>query len=132
MQNTPSIQDSRLTFFDSYPAGNMIISTYAYFAPLMKTGHVLVEVTKDTQDGKLIDKKTFEFKSHGDYPILNGSNESYRKASDKAHKWAREEANLWRNKKHYDSLTLEEIEEYRKKDFVFWDDENIRKRNSFS
>ena len=112
----------------SMPAGNMVVTTYNYWAPRGKKGYVVVEITKDIQYGKLVDYKKFPFKSDGDFAGANGSNSSYRKASKEAHKYSREENNLWSNMKAYDELSDEDREGLRAKGDMFWDDKNIRTR----
>ena len=112
----------------SVPAGDMVITTYNYWAPYGKQGYVVVEITKELQNGKLVDWKKFTFKSQGDNAFNNGSNSAYRKASKLAHEYSRGEGNLWRNMKDYDNLSDKEKDEIRATGNMFWDDDNIRTR----
>jgi hypothetical protein len=115
-----------LGFCSSFPAGNMVISTYFQFAPFNAIGHVFVEVTKSTQDGEVVDRMDFPFLSDGDQGFLNGSNPAFTNARDEAYQFSKTERNLWRNVAEYNNLSVTEIEHLRNIGDVFWDDEHIR------
>lgn len=114
-------------FSSSIPAGKMVISTSNFFPKYNKLGYIIIRIYKDNEYGKIIDSKKFEFKSQGEYPSLNGSNESFNNARDSANIWYREQSNLWYNKSKYDELSIEDIELLREVGNTFWDDEHITK-----
>jgi len=111
----------------SMPAGNMVVTTYVYWAPRGKKGYIAVDTTKKVQNGKLVDSKLFYFKSDGDFAAANGSNSAYKKASDQAHEYSKGERNLWNNKADYDKLSDDEREKMRADGTAFWTDDKIRK-----
>jgi len=127
--NKMSIKDLRvddMCFSFSGPSGDMIISMYYNFTKYNTKGFALVTITKDNQFGELVDYKKFPFISNGKYPIENGSNNSFNEAREIANKYYREESNLWYNIKTYNSLSMEQIEEYRNSNNIFWSDDRIR------